>query len=145
MSWGNRLLLVFIAFTGLMSYMTYRCMQTPVELVAREYYRDELAFQQVIDGTNNANALSRSVAITEESGKIIIEFPPEMKNSLLTGDILFYHAANEARDRKIKMHVQGGGKLELDRMLTGPGQFTVKITWNTPSKNYYSEQHFTVI
>jgi len=145
MSWGNRLLLVFIAFTGLMSYMTYRCMQTPVELVAREYYRDELAFQKVIDGSNNANALSRSVAISEKSGKIIIEFPPEMRNCLLTGDILFYHAANEARDRNVKMHVLSGGKLELDRNLTGPGQFTVKITWNSQSKNYYSEQHFTVI
>jgi len=145
MSWGNRLLLVFIAFTGLMSYMTYRCMQTPVELVAKEYYRDELAFQQVIDGTNNAHALSREISITQESGKIIIEFPPEMKNSLLTGDILFYHAANEARDRKVKLYVPNGGKLELDPGLTGPGQFTVKITWNAQNKNYYAEQPFTVL
>ena len=145
MSWGNRLLLVFIAFTGLMSYMTYRCIQTPVELVAKEYYRDELAFQQVIDGTNNANALSRNVKISQASGKIVIEFPPEMKDNLLTGEILFYHAANEARDRKISLRVPQGGRLEIDRKLTGPGQLTVKITWNTPNRNYYSEQHFTVI
>ena len=145
MSWGNRLLLVFIAFTGLMSYMTYRCMQTPVELVAREYYRDELAYQQVIDGTKNANALSQNINIYQKSGKIIIEFPPEMKNSLLTGSILFYHAASEVRDRNFPLHLTGGGKLELDEKLTGRGQFIVKINWTTEHKNYYSEKNITVL
>jgi nitrogen fixation protein FixH len=145
MSWGNRLLLVFIAFTGLMSYMTYRCVQTPVELVAREYYRDELVYQQVIDGTRNANALSRTVIIYQKSGKIIIEFPPEMKNSQLTGSILFYHAAGEVRDRNFPLQVNGDGILELDERLTGQGQFTVKISWKTQNKNYYSEKNITVL
>ena len=145
MSWGNRLLIVFIAFTGLMSYMTYRCVQTPVELVNREYYRDELVYQDVIDGTRNANALSRNISIYQKSGKIIIDFPPEMKNSLLSGDILFYHAVSEIRDRKIPLHIDGSGAMELDAKLTGPGQFIVKINWKARNKNYYSEQHITVL
>ncbi len=145
MSWGNKLLLVFIAFTGLMSYMTYRCVTTPVELVANEYYRDELAYQNVIDGAKNANALSRKVIIRQESGKIIIEFPPEMIRSHLTGTILFYNAANLSRDRNIKLNVEAGGKQELDVKLLGPGQFTVKITWNANQTGYYSEQDILVI
>ena len=144
MSWGNRLLLVFVAFTALMSYMTYRCVNTPVELVASEYYRDELAYQQVIDGTKNANALSRKVSISQEAGKIVIEFPPEMVNSHLGGSILFYNAANLSRDRNIKLNIETGGKMEFDAKLLGPGQFTVKITWNTNKTDYYSEQEIMV-
>jgi hypothetical protein len=145
MSWGNKLLLVFIAFTGLMSYMTYRCVTTPVELVASEYYRDELIYQNVIDGTKNANALSRKVIIHQDAGKIWIEFPPEMIKSRLTGNILFYNAANLSRDRNVKLNVQSGGKMELDASLLGSGQFTVKITWNTNNTNYYSELNIMVV
>jgi nitrogen fixation protein FixH len=145
MSWGNKLLLVFIAFTGLMSYMTYRCVTTPVELVANEYYHDELAYQNVIDGAINANALSRKVNIRQEAGKIMVEFPPEMTSSHLTGTILFYNAANLSRDRNVRLNVLSGGKIILESSLLGPGQFTVKITWNANNKDYYSEQNIMVI
>lgn len=145
MSWGNKLLLVFIAFTGLMFYMTYRCVTTPVELVANEYYRDELVYQNVIDGTKNANALSRKVIIHQDADKIWIEFPPEMINSRLTGSVLFYNAANLSRDRNVKLNVQSGGKMELDASLLGSGQFTVKITWNTNNTDYYSELNIMVV
>ena len=145
MSWGNKLLLVFIAFTGLMSYMTYRCVTTPVELVANEYYQDELAYQNVIDGEKNANALSRKINIRQEAGKIMVEFPPEMMSSHLTGTILFYNAANLSRDRSVKLNVLSGGKITLESSLLGPGQFTVKITWNANNKDYYSEQNIMVI
>jgi nitrogen fixation protein FixH len=145
MSWGNKLLLVFIAFTGLMSYMTYRCVSTPVELVANEYYQDELAYQNVIDGAKNANALSRKINIRQEAGKIMIEFPPEMMSSHLTGTILFYNAANLNRDRNVKLNVLSGGKIILESGLLGPGQFTVKITWNANNKDYYSEQNIMII
>jgi len=145
MSWGNKLLLVFIAFTGLMSYMTYRCVTTPVELVANEYYQDELAYQNVIDGEKNANALSRKINIRQEAGKILVEFPPEMMSSHLTGTILFYNAANLSRDRSVKLNVLSGGKITLESSLLGPGQFTVKITWNANNKDYYSEQNIMVI
>jgi nitrogen fixation protein FixH len=145
MSWGNRLLLVFIAFAGLMSYMVYRCMQTPVELVTKEYYRDELAYQNVIDGAKKANALSKSVIVFKESDKIVVEFPPEMKNWPLQGSILFYCAANEGRDRTVKLNIVSGGKLEIDNRLLAPGNYTVKITWNSGNSEYYSEQAFIVL
>ena len=128
-----------------MSYMTYRCITTPVELVANEYYQDELAYQNVIDGAKNANALSRKVNIHQVAGKIMVEFPPEMMSSHLTGTILFYNAANLSRDRNVKLNVLSGGKITLESSLLGPGQFTVKITWNANNKDYYSEQNIMVI
>jgi hypothetical protein len=75
----------------------------------------------------------------------MIEFPPEMISSRLTGSILFYNAANLNRDRNVRLNVQNGGKLELDAKMIGPGQFTVKITWNANNTDYYSEQNIMVI
>ena len=48
-----------------------RCMQTPVDLVSEHYYKDELAYQQVIDGTRKANALSGKVGLTLTRGACV--------------------------------------------------------------------------
>jgi hypothetical protein len=145
MNWGNRLLLVFIAFAGLMSYMVYRCVQTPVELVTKEYYRDELAYQHVIDRTKNANALSKNISIYKDADKIVIEFPPEMKNRPLNGSVLFYCASDEAKDRNVKLNILTGGKQELDHTMLVPGHYTVKISWHAGNSDYYAEQPFIVL
>ncbi len=36
-----------------MSYMIYRCMNVPVNLVSKAYYKDEIAYQEVIDAKKN--------------------------------------------------------------------------------------------
>jgi nitrogen fixation protein FixH len=145
MSWGNRLLLVFVLFAGGMSYMVYRCVQTPVVLVDKEYYKDELAYQNVINSANKANALSKPVRLIKEADRIIVEFPPEMKNLPLDGKILFYCASDEAKDRSITLKINSGGKLEIDHNTLVPGYYTVKITWHTGNNDYYSEQPFSVL
>jgi nitrogen fixation protein FixH len=145
MNWGNRLLLVFIVFAGGMSYMVYRCMQSPVVLADKEYYKNELAYQQVIDGTNKANALSMPVRLNSAENKIIVEFPPEMRDLPLNGHVLFYCAADESKDRNVKLDISGGGRLEIDRKLLVPGYYTVKITWRSGSNDYYAEQPFSVL
>ncbi len=68
------------------------CATTPVELVASEYYRDELAYQHVIDGTKNANALSQKLSIHQDADKIVIEFPPEMIKQAFNRECAFYTA-----------------------------------------------------
>jgi len=144
MNWGNKLLVVFIAFAGLMSYMVYRCSKTSVDLVTKEYYQDELVYQDVIDGTQKANALSSRVRL-EEAGKLIsVQFPKEMKNSAVTGSFLFYCAADAGKDRKIPVKLNPDAQQQLRIDTIPPGNYTVKIQWASNGNRYYAEQPFTV-
>ena len=70
MNWGNKILVVFVAFGSMISYMVYRCVKTPVNLVSEQYYKDELAYQNVIDGTKRANALSGKLELAQEDNGI---------------------------------------------------------------------------
>ena len=81
--------------------MVYRCMQTPVDLVSKDYYKDELAYQQVIGGTRRANALSRPVRLAATGEGVRVELPVEMKQRSLSGHIRFYCPADAGRDRDI--------------------------------------------
>ncbi len=138
-------MIVFIGFAGMMSYMVYRCTQTPVDLVAKEYYRDELAYQDIIDGTKKANALSARISVTQDSGRITIQFPPEMQHRSIKGNILFYCTADAKKDRTMELRLDEAGKQQLDARTFFPGNYVVKIKWESSRDHYYTEQPFIIL
>ena len=145
MNWGNKLLIVFALFAGMMSYMVYRCFSVPVDLVSKEYYNDEIAYQQVIDGTKNANALSGKTTITENQSNISIQLPEEMRKRTIKGKILFYCPSNLDNDKKIELITDTNGKQDIDSKKVTKGKYTVKIDWTDNNKLYHVEQPLTVL
>jgi len=145
MNWGNKLLLVFVAFGGMISYMVYRCMQTPVDLVNKDYYRDELAYQQVIDGAKRTNALSGKIGLRQEEGHILVRMPAEMKQAAVNGTILFYCAADASRDRTIRLNINDSARQEISTRNFLPGHYTVKIEWESRGVKYFAEQPFVIL
>ena len=145
MNFGNKLLVVFAVFAGLMGYMTYRCFSVPVDLVSKDYYKDEIAYQQVIDGTKNANALAGKTTIVQLPSFVDIQLPAEMKNQFVKGTILFYCPSNVANDRHFELSTNGDAHQQLDIKKINKGNYTVKIDWNSNKTHYYSEQTVTIL
>jgi hypothetical protein len=144
MNWGNKLLLVFAVFGGMISYMVYRCMQTPVNLVNKEYYKDELVYQQVIDGARKANALSGKVKLQQEAAAISLQFPVEMKSGEVRGTVLFYCPSDKAKDRQLPLILDAGARQEIGTSYFLPGHYNVKIRWENKGVAYFTEEPFTI-
>jgi hypothetical protein len=139
MNWGNKLLLTFIVFAGGMAWLVYRSMHVNFELVDKDYYKNELRYQEVIDATNQVNKLSSAVKLTQESNGILLELPGEMKGQTITGTIFFYCAYDETRDKRIAMNINAEGKQSIETGAVEPGTYIVKISWMLAGKNYFSE------
>ena len=145
MNWGNKLLLTFIVFVAGMGYLVYRSVNTNFELVDKDYYKNELQYQQIIDATHSANALSSSVQVTQNGeGKIVIELPAEMKDKAITGDIQFYCAYNAEMDKKFQLQLSDGFQVFNTKTVV-PGSYTVRINWSSEGKHYFSEKSLTVL
>ncbi|MDF2192386.1 FixH family protein [Paraflavitalea sp. CAU 1676] len=142
MNWGNKLILVFVAFGGFMSFMVYRCMQAPVNLVAKEYYRDELAYQQVINGRTAANALGGHVRVQQSSDSILIQLPAAMQQQTVQGSVVFYCAADSRRDRRFDLAVNNDALQVLSRDSLLPGRYVVKVSWKAGTEQFYAEEPF---
>lgn len=140
MNWGNKLLLVFVAFGSMMSFMVYRCMKQPVNLVSKEYYRDEIAFQEVIDSRAKTNALSSKIKLSESEDAIGITMPAEMKRQKMEGNILLYCPANARYDRQFTLQADSAAFQALPKKEVTPGSYIVKISWRSNNVNYYSEE-----
>lgn len=137
-------MLVFAVFGGGMSYMVYRCMQTPVDLVSKDYYKEELAYQKVIDGTRRANELSAPVKLDTVSGGVRLALPAEMKNKPVSGVVRFYCPADARRDRKMVLNMEADGSQTIPGQELLPGQYTVSVSWESGGIGYYSQQAFVI-
>lgn len=144
MNWGYKLFFTFIVFAGLMLYLVYRAVTTDFQLVEKEYYKSELRYQEVIDGTNRVNGLSSPVNLTNDNETITLQLPDEMKNSKVEGNIWFYCAYDEAKDKKMELKPDASGKQQIPASEFLPGSYTAKIQWQEDGKQYYSEKRLIV-
>ncbi len=144
MGWGYRLLVIFIAFAGMIGYLVYRSYGTNFELVEKEYYKSELQYQHVIDGANNAAMLSALPQLQQNGNLITLQLPVEMQQQTVSGVVLFYCAYNSKNDKAFSLLADKEGKQTFEPII-GPGTYTVKISWTANGKLYYSEKNVTVL
>jgi hypothetical protein len=63
MNWGKSIVLVFIGFALFIGVLVTVCVRQQVSLVSKDYYQEELNYQQQIDELNNAAALQSKPVI----------------------------------------------------------------------------------
>jgi len=143
-NWGHKLTLGFLAFAGMMIYMVVQCMHTKYDLVSKEYYKDELKYQQVIDGESRANQLSSHATVTQTADNIVVQLPGEMQQKTVTGSLLFYSADNAQKDKTIALQLNDQAAQTVDSRTFLPGKYTVKINWESNGATYYSEIPVTI-
>ena len=144
MNWGNRLLLVFVVFAFGISFLVYRCMKIPVDLVSNDYYKDELAYQQVIDAVKRTNSLSAGVVLRKEGRSISLQLPPEMRNVAVAGTVSFYCPSDMARDRRMELATDAAAHQEIDLGGIAPGHYSVRVRWTSGGVLYFNEQTINI-
>jgi len=145
MNWGNKILVTFIVFGAGMGFLVYKAISTNYELVEKDYYKNELTYQQVIDATNRVNKLKSSVKITQTKEGILLQLPDEMKNKNITGNLWFYCEYDKNKDKKIVMNVNTDAKQLFPAEIVTKGNYTVKISWDKEGQQYYSENMLIVL
>ena len=143
MTWGTKLLLVFVAFALLMSTLVYMCMKQNFELVSKDYYSDELRYQDKIDGMNNVSKIG-NVVIKENGDKVSIQLPKEVQGLALKGQALFYCTVNSTHDRNIPLEVNDEGLMLIDKTKLVKANYKVKLNWQIGNEQYYTEQNLSV-
>jgi hypothetical protein len=143
-NWGHKLTIGFLAFATMIIYLVVQSMHTRYDLVSKDYYKDELNYQQVIDGASRANQLSSRATITQINDQLIMQLPKEMQQKTITGSLLFYSADNAQKDKKIIVQADDNGTQTIDSRSFIPGNYTAKIRWETNGEQYYSEVPVTI-
>jgi hypothetical protein len=143
MNWGNKLMLVFIVFALLIGTLVYKSINTKYDLVSKDYYKDELRYQERIDQTNNANEIS-AVSISQDNSYLIIQLPKEQSGVKTEGEILMYCKTNADNDVKFILQTDSNGKQIIDKNKIRKGAYQLKLTWQTASQKFYNQHDILI-
>lgn len=137
-SWGWKIMILYSGFVAMILCLVIAANRQHFDLVSKDYYEEEIAYQKVLDAGKNQSALSHPLNIHANDKAVIIDFPDEFKSKTLTGDIQFYAPVNAEWDRNFKINAQDNSVSILRTSLHNT-RYTIKISCTVDGKCYYQE------
>ena len=139
MNWGIKITALYIGFVGLILTLVIISMNQKVDLVSKDYYSQEIKYQDRIDATQNANEATKQITFTRADKKIIFDYEPNILCKDFSGEIYFFRPSDSDKDWKIKMNPDVDGVQIIDVSSLTHGMYKLQISWLSSGKKYYKE------
>ena len=138
-TWGHKIAGVYLLFVAGILFLVYKANHEDFDLVTKDYYGEELKYQQVIDQTENSTKLSVPLNVEKTEGQLKISFPEEMRNKKKIIDFYLYYPADEKKDFRIKIETN---EIEFTQPLPAgiQGMYELQLTWQADSLKYFHKQ-----
>lgn len=134
MNWGNSIVLAFVLFAAFIGYMVVRAFQEDFDLVAEDYYAQEINYQQKLNQLSNAASDDKSVLVKQHGDEIRVTFP-----DAATGKIYFYHPSKKLFDRTFDIDLSATNEQVIAKSDLVPGNYRVNITWKSDAMDYHQK------
>lgn len=139
MNWGHKIAFAFSAFVIFIVFLVVKSFQQNVDLVAEDYYKQEIQYQQQIDKMNNTNALKQSISFVQENQQLMVQFPEELGQKP-DGEISFFRPSDARFDVSTKIDVDSNLRQWIPTSELLKGYYKVKVDWTDGEKEYYVEE-----
>ncbi len=143
MNWGYRILVVYIIFVAGILFLVFKSSSQKMDLVTTDYYGKELKFQQQIDETKRADALSENIRYEIKSDQILIKFPKDFSGKKITGTAELYCPADENKDVNQIISLQDT-LLKMPITPANRGLNELHIFWKVDGITYYFEKRIII-
>lgn len=137
MNWGHKIAISFVLFATFILYMVVVAFQQDIDLVAEDYYAQEIAFQSKMQQKANLSDLGMRTKMAIGADQIVIEFP----SALTSGEIHFYHPSRAVFDKKYPVKLDKSNRQVIDRSELVLGSYRVRFTWTANGKEYFQQEN----
>ncbi|TPE45900.1 FixH family protein [Pontibacter mangrovi] len=143
--WPYAIIAAIVLFAGYIIFFVVKAMNQDVDLVSKDYYAQEIAYQDHI------NKLGRTIAVGEvgitynQEGKtILLQLPEGYKDQKIYGQIEFFRPSDDALD--FKMPLQPGRDLSqlIQADTLQPGRWKVRVNFSANNETFYAEKALTI-
>jgi|JI6StandDraft_1071083.scaffolds.fasta_scaffold770879_1 nitrogen fixation protein FixH len=139
---GNIVLVGFGAMILFMSYLVFQCTQNPSVMVSKNYYEQELKYQDIIDASANADFHKDSLTMNKQNGEVIFQIPNSINRDMKSASLQLYNRADDKKDRKIELTKNEQGLYSVNTTEWGQGNYQLKLSIQTDTKQYYKEFNY---
>uniref|UniRef100_A0A832G833 Cytochrome C oxidase Cbb3 n=1 Tax=Ignavibacterium album TaxID=591197 RepID=A0A832G833_9BACT len=142
-SWGTGIVIAIIIFVILVLAQTIYLMNQKVDLVEEDYYKKGIEYQKDIDVQKKSRELSEPIKFDFNGQYLIINFPKDLSDNKLSGEILLYRPSDSGLDIKLPISTDSLSQVIPVSNLK-KGFWRVKLKWQYDGQDYYDETSFRV-
>lgn len=144
--WPAAIITYFAIFiTGLVAFGIWAARQN-VDLVRKDYYAEEILFQNQLDSVSRTRPFLSEVAVDYSLARqtIQVRLPSAHVKQALTGRVKFYRPSDARLDRELPLQPDVSGAQQFDARALLPGLWKVRLLWNSGGENFYFDQSVVI-
>jgi hypothetical protein len=138
MNWGKWIVVAFVLFTAFIATLVTVCMRQDVSLVSKDYYKEELAYQDQIRRVKNASQLEKKPVIQKAGDFLAVDF--DRFNEIDNGSLKLFRPSDAAMDKTFALKPSGEGQQLFSLNNLEKGMYRVRMQWTMHGKEYYIEE-----
>lgn len=144
-NWGTGLaifMFAFVIFILSFVYKTFTNEKYNHQLVSKEYYKDEINYQQEIDALSNAKKLKTNLKLIATENGIQVVFPSDFEESTVEGIIKLQRTSDIKLDFDLPIELINN-ELLIPKEKLVKGLYNIKINWVVNNKKYQFKEKYT--
>ena len=138
MSWGKKITVLYLAFVALIVTLVVLCFGQKVELETKDYYAQEIKFQDKIDAISNEKNLATTITHQLQGTQIILNADSSLLSKGLEGTINFYRPSDSSKDMNLKMIFTNNQQI-INTSTLIHGVYKMQLSWVSNDTKYFKE------
>jgi len=113
------------------------CIKQDISLVSKEYYRDELKYQDQMIRISNAQALAYKPVVAKiNSNTLELRFNEPVER----GSLILFCPSDSNMDRNVDLNLSADHKQLIDISTLKAGMYRAKLSWVENGRQYFMEE-----
>ncbi len=139
MNWGKGIVVAFVLFATFIGVMITIMMRQDIGLVTKNYYAEDLAFQEQYERKQNTEKLDLKPEITIVQNQILKVYFPSV-SYVEKGEIKLVRPSSDKLDQQMQLSASADSVQVFPIKPLEPGAYRVKMKWTMEGKDYYLEK-----
>lgn len=140
--WPYAVIGVFVVFILATVGLIVLASSNRMELVASDYYEQELRYQRQMEKISRTRALGSKASIALDAGRkqIVIAVPAEHVSQLADGSIQLYRPSAAGLDRRVNLELTPEGRQLVDVSAMPHGLWKVRVQWKFGGDEFFLDE-----
>ncbi|GAB3821548.1 FixH family protein [Pontibacter rugosus] len=143
--WPYAIVVCMVMFMGYIASFVYKAMNQDVDLVSKNYYEQEIQYQDHINMMDRTKAAG-NVAITynHDIKGILVQLPESFKGQPIQGKVNLFRPSDDQLDQELPLQLGRdlSQLIETEKLQTG--LWKVRVSFTAKNETYYAEQNIQV-
>jgi len=136
---GNVLLVGFGSMLIMMSVLVYLSIKQDIPMVSKDYYEQELVYQDKLDAIDNTNAYDGAFSLSKTDEEVTVQVPKALSSIMTKGTIVFYCPSTDKMDRTETLQQNASGTYTFPISQLPGKAYIAKISLQSNGIEYYKE------